>query len=188
MRLEAELWIRKFAKENALAMTVVRPAAIYGPGDRRLLKVYKMAKLPICPVLGFGHKGLYHLIHVEDLVNFMIVAATHSNTDGEVYICGNDTDTSIHQMIKLISQKIGKKPLFLRLPVTPFFWLGDLCELICKPFNIEPPIYRRRVAFFTKDRSFNTTKMREHTGYNCIYSNEKGIEELADWYVAKGWL
>jgi len=187
-KVEAELWIRRFAKENDLAMTVVRPAAIYGPGDRRLLKVYKMAKLPICPVLGFGHKGLYHLIHVTDLVNFMIIAATHSRTNGEVYICGNDTATSIHEMIKTIGEKIGKKPIFLRLPVTPFFWLGDLCELICKPLNIEPPIYRRRVAFFTKDRSFNTNKMRDHTAYEYVYSNKKGVEELADWYIEQGWL
>ena len=187
-KVEAELWIRKFSKDNDLAMTVVRPAAIYGPGDRRLLKVYKMAKLPICPVLGFGHKGLYHLIHVTDLVNFMIIAATHSRTNGEVYICGNDTATSIHEMIKTIGEKIGKTPIFLRLPVTPFFWLGDLCELICKPLNIEPPIYRRRVAFFTKDRSFNTNKMRDHTGYEYVYSNKKGVEELADWYIEQDWL
>ncbi len=169
-------------------MTVVRPAAIYGPGDRRLLKVYKMARLAICPILGYGHKGLYHLIHVTDLVNFMIVAATHPDTDGEVYICGNNEATSIHEMIKTIGTKLGKTPIFVRLPVTPFFWLGDLCELICKPLNIEPPIYRRRVAFFTKDRSFNTKKMRQQTGYNCMYSNKEGIEDLSDWYVEQGWL
>lgn len=187
-KVEAEVWIRDFAKSNNLPMTVVRPAAIYGPGDRRLLKVFKMAKLPICPILGFGHKGLYHLIHVTDLVNFMILSATHSNTDGQVYICGNNEATSIHEMIKMIGEKIGNPPIFIRLPVTPFFWLGDLCELVCKPFNIEPPIYRRRVAFFTKDRSFNTKKMREQTEYQCTYSNKQGVEDLADWYVEQGWL
>lgn len=187
-KVEGEVWIREFAKSSGLAMTIVRPAAIYGPGDRRLLKVFKMAKLKICPILGFGLKGHYHLIHVTDLVNFMVLCATHPNTDGEIYICGNDEATSIHQMIKMIGDKLGKPPIFIRLPVTPFFWLGDLCELICKPFNIEPPIYRRRVAFFTKDRSFNTQKMREHTGYKCIYSNQNGIENLTDWYVKQGWL
>lgn len=187
-KVEAENWILGFAKTNGLPMTVVRPAAIYGPGDRRLLKVFKMAKLPICPILGFGHKGLYHLIHVSDLVNFMIVAATLPNTDGEVYICGNDEATSIHEMIKIISKTLGRSPVFIRLPVTPFFLLGDLCESIFKPLNIEPPIYRRRVAFFTKDRSFDTQKMRKHTDYRCLYSNKKGIEELTQWYVKEKWL
>jgi len=187
-KVEAEQWIREFAQENSLPITVVRPAAIYGPGDRRLLKVFKIAKLPVCPILGFGYKGLYHLIHVNDLVNFMMLSATLKSTQGEVYICGNEQAMSIHDMIKLISQQLGRQPLFIRLPVTPFFWLGDLCELICKPLNIEPPIYRRRVAFFTKDRSFNTNKMRADTGYEYVYSNQQGLQELTDWYVEQGWL
>ncbi len=187
-KVEAEKWVHEFASENNMPLTVVRPAAIYGPGDRRLLKIFKIAKLPVCPVLGYGSKGLYHLIHVDDLVNFMILAATHSNTEGEVYICGNEEAMSISDMIKLISQQLGRKPLFIRLPATPFFWLGDLCELVCKPLNIEPPIYRRRVAFFTKDRSFNTTKMRNDTGYQYQHSNESGLRALTDWYVEQGWL
>ncbi len=187
-KVEAEQWIRDFADQHRLPVTVVRPAAIYGPGDRRLLKVFKLAKLPVCPILGFGYKGLYHLIHVDDLVSFMILAAVHSSTEGQVYICGNDQALSIQDIVRLISKRLGRKPRFVRLPVTPFFWLGDLCEAICKPLNIEPPIYRRRVAFFTKDRSFNTTKMRNDTGFEYRFSNDQGIEELTDWYVKQGWL
>jgi nucleoside-diphosphate-sugar epimerase len=187
-KVEAEQWITRYAAVSKLPMTVVRPAAIYGPGDRRLLKVFKLAKLPVCPVLGIGCKGLYHLIHVEDLVSFMINIATLDIADGEVYICGNDEAVSIRDMIDIIGKHIGKAPFFLRLPVTPFFLLGDLCELICKPLNIEPPIYRRRVAFFTKDRSFNTSKMRNHTNFSYKYDNQSGLEKLADWYQQEGWL
>ena len=187
-KVEAEVWLRDFAKHNDLPITVVRPAAIYGPGDRRLLKVFKLAKLPICPILGFGCKGLYHLIHVTDLVNFMILAATQPSTLGQVYICGNEEPISIKDMIALIGKQLGRKPKFIRLPATPFFLLGDLCEMICKPLNIEPPIYRRRVAFFTKDRWFNTSKLREQTDFKYQYTNQYGIEELTDWYRDEGWL
>ena len=187
-KVEAEVWIRGFAGKNNLPISVIRPAAIYGPGDRRLLKVFKMAKLPVCPILGIGCKGLYHLIHVTDLVNFMILAATHPRTLGQVYICGNEKSISIKHMITLIGQRLGRVPMFLRLPVTPFFLLGDLCELICKPLNIEPPIYRRRVAFFTKDRSFDTSKLRQHTDFKYQYTNQQGLDELTDWYRQSGWL
>lgn len=187
-KVEAEIWIKEFAASNGLPVTVVRPAAIYGPGDKRLLKVFKLAKLPICPVLGFGCKGLYHLIHVEDLVSFMIRVASLDIAKGEVYICGNEEAISIRDMIQVIGKHRGRAPFFLRLPVTPFFLLGDLCELLCKPLNIEPPIYRRRVAFFTKDRSFNTQKMRDHTNFTYKYSNQQGLERLADWYQKEGWL
>jgi nucleoside-diphosphate-sugar epimerase len=187
-KVEAEQWIQKFSQENNFPITIVRPAAIYGPGDRRLLKVFKLAKLPIIPILGIGCKGLYHLIHVSDLVNFMILAASHPKTLGEVYLCGNENPISIKDMISLISQRLGRSPIFIRLPATPLFWLGDICEFICKPLNIEPPIYRRRVAFFTKDRWFNTNKLRQHTGYEMQYSSKQGIEQLTDWYRRAGWL
>ncbi|MFQ5486350.1 MAG: NAD-dependent epimerase/dehydratase family protein, partial [Desulfobacterales bacterium] len=58
-KAEAELWIRDFSKKEKLPLTVVRPAAILGPGDRRLLKIFKMASKRWFPLLGFG-KSLYH--------------------------------------------------------------------------------------------------------------------------------
>ncbi len=183
----AETWIIDFSNETGLPITIVRPAAIYGPGDRRLLKVFKMAKLPVIPVIGFS-KGLYHLIHVEDLVAFMILSARHNNALGETYICGNPQAISIKGIIEVIANCLGNKARYIRVPAWPFFMLGWLCEVICKPLNIEPPIYRRRVAFFTKDRSFDTTKMREQTGYQYLYSDEEGLVATAKWYLENKWM
>lgn len=183
----AETWIIDFSKKTGLPITIVRPAAIYGPGDRRLLKVFKMAKLPVIPVIGFS-KGLYHLIHVEDLVAFMMLSARHNQTLGEIYICGNPEAISIKGIIEVIADTIANKPRYIRVPAWPFFMLGWLCEVICKPLNVEPPIYRRRVAFFTKDRAFNTSKMREQTGYQYKYSNEQGLVATAKWYVDNKWM
>lgn len=187
-KVEAELWIRDFAEQHKLPLTVIRPAAIYGPGDKRLLKVFKMAKMKMVPMLGFGCKHLYHLVHVTDLVNFMIKSATLDKTLGEVYVCGANEHISIPDMIQVIANRLGTHPTLIRLPVTPFFIAGDLCELICKPLGIEPPIYRRRVAFFTKDRAFDTTKMRDHTGFEYTFTNESGLVDLTDWYKNEGWL
>ncbi|NND00799.1 MAG: NAD-dependent epimerase/dehydratase family protein [Gammaproteobacteria bacterium] len=183
----AEKWLLDFARDRDLPITIIRPAAIYGPGDRRLLKVFKMAKLPIVPLLGFT-RGLYHLIHVDDLVQFMIHVADHPNTKGQVYICGNPQATSIKDIIRVVGEYFGKQPRFLRLPAWPFFLLGHLCETICKPLNIEPPIYPRRVAFFTKDRSFDTSKMRRDTDFQYKYTNEDGLRATAEWYRQNNWL
>ncbi|MDC0435378.1 NAD-dependent epimerase/dehydratase family protein [bacterium] len=187
-KVEAELWIRQFAADNALPVCVVRPAAIYGPGDRRLLKVFKLAKLPVCPLIGFNCKGLYHLIHVDDLVRFFVHVAEHPDAVGEIFICGNEQASSIREMVSIIGESLGRDVKFITLPATPFFLLGDACEWVCKPLGIEPPIYRRRVAFFTKDRSFDTSKMRAVTGFTCQHSNEEGMQALAQWYKQEGWL
>ncbi|HBA84287.1 MAG TPA: oxidoreductase [Verrucomicrobia bacterium] len=186
-KAEAELWLRDFAAKSGLKFAVIRPAAIYGDGDRRLLKVFKMAAWPVFPLLGRG-KCLYHLIHVEDLARMMMLAAVHPAAENEVFICGNPSAVTLEEMGRTIAKTLGCPFRSVRIPAWPFFLAADVCEKICRPLGVEPPIYRRRVAFFTKDRSFDTRKIREKLGYDYLYANESGLEKTARDYVARGWL
>jgi len=186
-KMEAEIWLREFASKNNLDYTIMRPAAIYGPGDRRLLKLFKMALRPIFPLLGKG-KCMYHLVHVDDLTNVFIIAATHPAARGEAFVCGGLKPIPIADIAAIVSGHFHTKTRVLRLPIAPFFLAADICEAICKPLKIEPPIYRRRVAFYSKDRDFDVSKMRKVLGYEPAWSNEQGIKQTADWYIAQGWL
>ena len=186
-KLEAELWIRDYAQAHDLQLTVVRPTAIYGPGDRRLLKLFKFAKQGWFPLLG-GHNTLYHLIHVNDLTRFMVDAAVNDQAAGEVYLCGNEAYTDVKSMITSIANHLGKTPKFVYIPKAPTFFVADACEYVCKLFRINPPIYRRRVAFFTKDRAFDTSKMTEDLGFRCEFSNDSGLEDTLIAYQKMGWI
>jgi dihydroflavonol-4-reductase len=186
-KAEAELWLRDFSRQSGLPHTVIRPCAIYGPGDRRLLKVFKMAAQPVFILLGRG-PCLYHLIHVEDLARMMIGAANHPAAAHEVFIGGDPEAITIEKMGRIIASELGRPLRVVRLPAWPFFLAADVCEAICRPLKLEPPIYRRRVAFFTKDRSFDTRKVRETLGYEYLYETEAGLRETTRWYVAQGWL
>lgn len=184
---QAELWIRDFAKKEGLSLSVVRPAGIYGPGDKRLLKIFKMVSQKWIPIIGDG-SNLYHFIHVDDLTDFMFLVAIHPKAKGEVFICGSPSAMTFEKMVSIIARYYGVKVKYIRLPAPPLFALGYFFELICRPLGIEPPIYRRRVAFFTKDRSFNTEKIRKILDFYPIHSDEQGIEETAQWYLEQGWI
>lgn len=186
-KLEAEQWLNNFAAERNFPYTIIRPAAIYGPGDRRLLKLFKMAMKPLFILLGQG-KCMYHLVHVDDLTNTFIIAATHPRAQGETFISGADEPIGIADIARTVAGHFGRSIRVVRLPIGPFFLLADVCEAVCKPLKIEPPIYRRRVAFYSKDRYFDVSKMRNVLGYQPRHSNSDGIIETADWYVAQGWL
>ncbi|MBA4386906.1 MAG: oxidoreductase [Verrucomicrobia bacterium] len=186
-KAEAEKWIRDFAGRNKLPFVVLRPAAIYGPGDKRLFKIFKMVTWPFFPILGRG-RCLYHLVHVEDLTGIMMLAATHPAAAGQVFICGNPEPASLEGIAATIAETLGRRLRVLRIPAWPFFLAGDICEAVCKPLGIQPPIYRRRVAFFTKDRAFNTSKLRNLLGYSFKHTNESGLRQATEWYVANGWL
>ena len=187
-KAEAELWIREFAARHNLSLAVIRPAAIYGPGDRRLLKVFKMATWPVVPVLGRATGQLYHLIHVDDLTEIFILAAVHPAAAGGVFIAGDPAAMALTDIIRIIGAEIGRSIRFVRVPAWPFFMLASVCESVCRPLGLEPPIYRRRVAFFTKDRSFNTARLREKLGYRYRRTTEQGLRETARWYLEQGWI
>ncbi len=186
-KADADKWISGFGAENNLPYTIIRPCAIYGPGERRLLKLFKMANKSYFPILGKG-KCWYHLVHVEDLVGGMMRAAIEEKALGEAFIIGASEPIRLEDMAAIIAKVYDNKLRVFRLPIGPFFLLGDLCEFLCKPFKIEPPIYRRRVAFYSKDRNFSTQKMRNILGYQPKYENEAGIIESAKWYKEHGWL
>jgi len=187
-KAEAELWIREFAATNNFPIAVVRPAAIYGPGDKRLLKVFKMASKPVFPLFGRG-QGLYHLIHVDDLTDIFILAALHPAAAGEAFIAGNASPSRLQDIASTIADEIGNtKMRFVRFPAWPLFLAADICEAICKPLGIEPPIYRRRVAFFTKDRAFDTSKLKRLLGYTNRIGVDEGLRSTARWYRGAGWL
>jgi dihydroflavonol-4-reductase len=184
----AEVWLTEYAREQGLPFSVVRPAAIYGPGDKRLLKIFKMALQPFFPLFGSG-KGLYHLIHVDDLTSIFIQAALHPRALGEAFIAGNAEPNRLQDIVTTVADELGNSKIrFVRFPAWPLFVAADLCEAVCKPLGISPPLYRRRVAFFTKDRAFDTRKLREVLEYRSSVETEAGLRSTARWYRAQGWL
>jgi dihydroflavonol-4-reductase len=186
-KAEAELWIRGFAAEQGLPLTVMRPTGIYGPGDRRLLKLFRLAKLPLVPLIGPG-QGFYHLIHVDDLVESLLEGGMNPRAAGEVFICGNAEAIRLKDVICEIAGHLGSQPRFLHLPEAPIFLAARLCENLSKMLGLEPILYPRRVAFFTKERSFNTDKLHNVLGFREQYSNRDGLRQTCDWYRQHGWL
>jgi dihydroflavonol-4-reductase len=72
--------------------------------------------------------------------------------------------------------------------VWPFWLAGAACEAVCVPFGIEPPIYRRRVDFFTKSRAFDIGRARAELGYTPRTGLRDGIQKTLAWYRERGWL
>ena len=187
-KLDGELWIREFGDANNLPYSVIRPGPIYGPGDMRLLKVFKMAASGYLPILGKG-KCIYHLVHVDDLSNTILLAGITPEAQSEVLISACDDPIPLEEMCETIAKKIGKKkPKTIRLPILPFYIASDICKLICTPLGIAPPIYRRRVDFYTKDRKFDNSKIKRVLDYEFKFNNDSGLEDTANWYVAQGLL
>lgn len=186
-KLEGELLAREFAAKNSLALSVVRPTAIYGPGDMRLLKLFKLAVKNITPVIGTG-KIFYHMVYIDDLVQGFILASEVEAAIGEVFIIGGDENMILDDLLSVIARITDRPETKIHIPALPFQLAGSICEKICIPLGIEPPIYRRRVDFFTKSRSFDISKAKRILGYSPQYGLQEGLSRTAEWYRQQGFL
>ena len=96
--------------------------------------------------------------------------------------------TTLNELVAIIADVAGVRPPTLHLPVWPFWIAGALCEAACRPMGIEPPIYRRRVDFFTKSRAFDISRARAEIGYAPRVGLREGIGRTLDWYRTHDWL
>jgi dihydroflavonol-4-reductase len=186
-KLEGELAAKSMAERRGVPLAVVRPATIYGPGDRRMLKLFRGVARRRFPMLGSGEIML-HPVYVDDLVDGMILAATREEAVGATYILGGEEAYTLNEIVGTVADLAGVRPPRLHLPVWPFWLAGALCEAVCVPLRIEPPIYRRRVAFFTKSRSFDISRAKDELGYAPRFSWRDGAERTLSWYRSAGWM
>ena len=88
----------------------------------------------------------------------------------------------------MVADILGKPRPKLRIPAWPVHVAAVLCVAICKPFGINPPLYPRRLEFFTLDRSFTIDKARRLLGYEPKVSVRDGFARTAAWYREQGLL
>ena len=165
-------------------MVVFRPVGIYGPGDTRFLKLFRNVKKPM---IGSG-KALYHLTYIDDLVEGILKVGTTPGIEGEIFTLAGPRYTTLNELYDVIAGVLGVTKSKLKIPVWPVWIAGALCELVCRPFRVEPPIFRRRVDFFIKDRAFDITKARTRLGYDPKVDLKDGICRTAEWYREQGLL
>jgi len=186
-KAEAETLALRFHRERGLPVVVVRPGAIYGPGETRLRKLFRAIARGRYAVVGSGRPH-YHLVYIEDLLDGYELALTHADAPGEAFIVAGPRSVSQEELARTIAKQTGGRVLPIHIPVAPIHLAGDLCEAICVPFEIEPPLHRRRVDFWTKNRSFSIEKARRRLGYAPRVDVEEGIALTAAAYRQAGWL
>jgi nucleoside-diphosphate-sugar epimerase len=186
-KLEGEELAREAGVRKGIEVTVARPSGIYGPGDRRLLKLFRPIARGRWMTLGSG-EIYYHLTFIDDLVEGLLLCGTHPAAANRTYILAGGEVTTLNALVALVAEGAGVPPPTRHLPVWPFWTAGAICEAICAPFAIEPPLYRRRVDFFTKSRAFDITRARTEIGFAPRVGLREGIRRALDWYRSEGWL
>ncbi|MBD3287241.1 NAD-dependent epimerase/dehydratase family protein [candidate division KSB1 bacterium] len=182
-KVEGEKLALQFFKENTdkIEGVVFRPVGIYGPGDMRFLKIFKFVNSGKFRMIGNGEVK-YHLTYVTDLAKGIALCGQKKEAVGEVFTLGGNEYVTLNEYVKLLAEALEVPVPKKRVPLAPMMAAAVLCEALCYPLRIQPPIYRRRLDFFTKDRAFDISKAKKLLGYNPSEDLKTGLKKTAEWY------
>jgi nucleoside-diphosphate-sugar epimerase len=186
-KLEGESVARATAARTGVELVIARPSGIYGPGDRRLLKLFKGVAHRRFLMLGRG-EIFYHLTYIDDLVEGFRLCGEVPAAAGRVYILAGGEVTTLKELVERIATIAGVAPPSRHLPVWPVWTAGAVCEAACAVLKLEPPLYRRRVDFFTKSRAFDISRARAELGYAPAVDLNDGIARTLAWYREYKWI
>jgi dihydroflavonol-4-reductase len=159
-KLAAEHEVRNQARAANLEYVILRPAAVYGPRDERLLRMFQSVGKGRFPLFGAG-EGRRHLIYVTDLADAFLRACTEPGAANQELIVAGPKAVPLRDLLSTLAHAANRTSFGPQLPLKPMVALAALVEDVCHALNLPPPIYRRRMDFYTTDIEFDSSRARQ---------------------------
>jgi len=184
-KLDAEVIVRA----SGLPFTIVRPAAVYGPGDADFLELFRVARFGLAVHAGNREQWI-SIIHVRDLAEALVSVAETDEAVGRVYCLGNQTPV---QWTELFSIAAGCAGTRVRLDVELPTWVvrigARVGDVIAKARG-KAGLWTTGKIELAKPAAWvcsSELARRELTSGPEI-PIERGFCETYRWYVDHGWL
>lgn len=164
-------------RASPVSAVILRPKAIYGPGDRSLLpRLVAAARVGRLWQIGDG-RNLVELTYVSDAVNAILLALEASVPhDAAPYTVTGGRPVRLWEAIRTVLKGLG---LSSRLPVLPLsvaLPLASGLERIAGVTGREPRLTRYTVDLLVRTQTYDTTRARNDLGYAPQVSLEDGLE------------
>lgn len=186
-KYEAEPIVRSFCAEG-LPTVILRPAAIYGPGDpERFGLIFRRVLKGRFPMFGTG-KTLYHPLYIDHLVEAHVLAMEEGRGVGEAYLIADERYVEIEDLVRRVARVLNMEVKIPHLPVLPVVVAGHVVEKLCRPFGITPPLFPRRVDWYRQNRAFDISKAKRDLGYLPTVDLDEGLRRTAEWYRNEGYI
>ncbi|MFQ5799510.1 MAG: NAD-dependent epimerase/dehydratase family protein [Bacteroidota bacterium] len=185
-KMEAELECQRYM--DKLPITVVRPAAVYGPRDTDVYEFFRNVKRGVLPTVGFTDR-LVSLVHVRDVVGTIVLAAESERSPGQVYFSSSEEPCSWMEVGILIAKVMEKKVVRIPVPKTFVFAIAAFAEFGAL-FSDKPALINLEKAkeIVRSGWICSVEKAKIELGYKQKVGLEEGLRETVTWYKESGWL
>jgi len=187
-KYEAEPLVSAYHGRDGMETVILRPAAIYGPGDpERFLMLFKWAAKGWFPMFGDG-RTLYHPLYIDNLVDALLLCLEPGRATGRAYLIADEEYWTIEELVRKVGEALDVDLKVRHLPITPLIVAGHLTEKVCRPLGITPPIFPRRVDWYRQNRAFDISRAKQELDYAPRVGIDEGLRKTGEWYRLTGYL
>jgi dihydroflavonol-4-reductase len=184
-KAEAEAVAREYSSQ--MAVCIVRISETYGPGDMRLLKLFRAVQRDRYLTIGDG-RNQHQLIYVDDLARGLVTAVEAPGASGVTVVLAGSEILTTDEMVTAIGAAVRKARAPWHVPMWPFSAAAFVFEKTLPPLGIRPPLHQRRLDFFRKSFRFSTEAAAAKLGFRASISFADGACRTAQWYREQGLL
>jgi 2-alkyl-3-oxoalkanoate reductase len=185
-KYEAEPLVKREAGD--MEVVILRPAAIYGPGDpERFFMIFKRVAKGTFPMFGSG-RTLYHPLYIDNLVDSFLLCMPPGAGQGREYLIADENYYAIEDIVRAVARALEVPVRIPHYPVLPVVAVGHIVEKLCRPFGITPPIFPRRVDWYRQNRAFDISRAKRELGYSPSVELDEGLRLTGAWYRQMGYL
>jgi nucleoside-diphosphate-sugar epimerase len=170
---------------SGLDWVMVRPPAVYGPGDKETLELFRMAKLGLMLMPPHGHVSV---IHADDLARLLLALAEYSAPIGILVEAddGKPHGWTHRQFARALGRAVGTRPAIVSSPGVFLRLAARADQLIRGP---RAKLTIDRAAYFSHRNWVVHPNLAPPPGlWEPQIPTEEGLKETAAWYRDKGWL
>jgi nucleoside-diphosphate-sugar epimerase len=106
---------RALAFKDRIEIVIVRPTVVYGPRDREVLPLLKLARRGFLPVFG-GRDQVLNLCHGADIALGTALAGEANVPSGSIYLLGDSRNYPIAELTQIFGSVVGRRVRALYVP------------------------------------------------------------------------
>jgi nucleoside-diphosphate-sugar epimerase len=167
---------------------IVRPPMVYGPRDREVLKVFRIARLGVAPVFGDGSQQL-SAVHAADLANALVAVAVAGPTAGRIYCACHPEVTTSAGFVHAVGNAMGRRLTVVPIPSGVGRTLLAVTEASARIARQTTILTRDKAnEFFQLAWTGDPGPLTRDSGWRAAHDLRSGLADTYQWYRKAGWL
>ena len=178
-----EKWVQQFD----FLWTIVRPPAVYGPGDRAVLQLVQVGAHHIRASL--GPDGIASVVYVDNLVDGIILAAERPEGVSQTFFIADERSLSRKELTRMIQRALDTWSVPIHFPAWFVRLAAQISESIARGFGRTALFDSHKAEeLLARNWACSIDKARMLLGYDPKVPTEEGMQRTARWYREAGWI